>query len=78
MLVGEVPLARCVFLDERQVARDMESRLAPRSQKLVRAIPGIEAHAEAIPAKHAMDFCEGGLDPCVVVVVRDRAAVFGS
>jgi hypothetical protein len=54
---------------------DVEFRLTPRSDELVGTIASVKTDAESVLAKHAEDFGEGGLEPRVVVIVRDGATV---
>lgn len=54
---AEVPLGvASPYADEREVPRNAKSRFAPRSQEFIGAIPSVEAHAEAIRAKDAIEF----------------------
>src|SRR5882762_8197514 len=77
MLIAKKALGRGVFLNEGQMPSYAEARFAPSSKEFIGLVPAIEAHAEAIPTEHAIDFPESRFNPCVVVVVRDGAPIAG-
>ena len=45
------------------MANHPETGRFPRIQKQIRAVPGIEAHHQAVVFQHAVHFMTGGLEP---------------
>src|ERR1700688_803407 len=75
MLVAKKTLGGSIALDKRQMADHSETHFTPSSEELVSFVPAVKADAEAVPAEHAIDFLESGLDPIAVVVVGNAAPV---